>query len=208
MALLSRYSSSTDHTSSSPSSHSIGTPMKTASRNPSKNLSTIQRSDQKLRPFWPDTEVRPTRHPHHRVAIPYLPHGKQPLETHVKIWERSNGRTKVMFLLSRYWSSTDYTSSSPSSHSIAIPMKTASRNHYKIWARSNGRTKSYGPFKPILKVADQTSFSLNIDSTATRTKTASGNRSKILRAIKQSDQKLWPFWADTQGWGPDILVTE
>jgi len=68
--------------------------MKTASRNPSKNLSAIQRLDQKLWPFWLDTEVRPTRHPRHRVAIPYLPHEKQPLETHVKIWARSNGRTK------------------------------------------------------------------------------------------------------------------
>jgi hypothetical protein len=39
-------------------------------------------------------------------------------------------------------------------------------------------------------------------------KQPSENHSKILRAIKRSDQKLLPFWADTQGWRPDILITQ
>jgi hypothetical protein len=35
-----------------------------------KPLSSIQRSDQKLWPFWTDTQIRATRHLHHWVAIP------------------------------------------------------------------------------------------------------------------------------------------
>jgi len=44
--------------------------MKTAFGNPYKRLSAIQRSNQKLWPFWADTQVRATGHPRHRVGIP------------------------------------------------------------------------------------------------------------------------------------------
>jgi hypothetical protein len=101
-----------------------------------------------------------------------------------------------MAILSRYSSSTDQTSSSPSSHSISNPGKIASRNRSKNLSTSNGRIKSYGPFEPILKVGDQTSSSLS-DCIAYPTKTASGNPCKNLSAIPLSDQKLWPFSADT-----------
>jgi hypothetical protein len=147
--------------SSSLNSDSIAPPTKTASGNPCKNLSAIQRSEQKLWPFWADTQVRPTRHPRHRVAISYQTQGKQPLETAVKFWERSNSRIK-----------------------------------------------RYGPFEPILKVADQTSSSLNSDATAYQRKTASGKPWKNLSAIQRSDKMLWPFWANTQGCRPDVLVSE
>ena len=85
---------SPDKTSPSPSIDSIATPKKTASGNTCKNLSAIQRWDQKLWSFWADTQFHPTRYPRHKVAIPYLPQGKQPLETPVNIWARSNGRIK------------------------------------------------------------------------------------------------------------------
>jgi hypothetical protein len=56
-----------------PSCDSIATPRKMASRKSCKNLSAIQRSDRKFWPFWPVTQVWPTRHPRHRVGIPYQP---------------------------------------------------------------------------------------------------------------------------------------
>jgi hypothetical protein len=150
MTLFSRYSCSINQTSSSPNRHFVYTPRKTVSGNLCKNLSTIQQSDQKLWPFSADTLVRSNRHPRHRVGILYIPQGKQSLETPIKIWARSNSRiksygpcepilnagrqdvptvgSKVMALLSQYSSSSDHTSSSPSSHSIATPRKTASGN--------------------------------------------------------------------------------
>jgi len=138
--------------------HSL--PNKNSLWKPYKNLSAIPRSDKKLWHFSADTLVWSTRHPRHRVGIPYIPHGNQPLETPVK-----------------------------------------------ILAWSNGRIKCYGPFESILMVGDQTSSSLS-DSIAHPTKTASGSPYKNLRAIQRSDQKLWPLWADTQGWRPNILVPE
>jgi hypothetical protein len=48
MALLTRYSSLADKTSPSPSTISTATPRKMAAGNSSKNLSVIQRSNQKL----------------------------------------------------------------------------------------------------------------------------------------------------------------
>jgi len=83
-----------DKTSLSPSSHSKATASKTTFGNPGKNLSAMQRSDQQLWHIWADTQVRATRHPRHRVAIPSLPQGKQPMETLVNVWARSNGRIK------------------------------------------------------------------------------------------------------------------
>jgi len=222
---------------------------------PCKNLSAIPRSDKKLWPFSADTVVWSTSHPRHRVGIPYLPHGKQPLETPVKIQAWSNGRIKCYDPFEPIHKVGDQTSSSLNCDSIAYPTKTSSGNpcknlsaiplsDQKLWpfsgdalvrstrhprhrvgipyiphenqpletpvkilAWSNGRIKCYGPFEPILKVGDQTSFSLT-DSTATPTKTASGSPCKHLNVIQRSDQKLWPFWPNTQGWRPDVLVTE
>jgi hypothetical protein len=193
MALLSRYSSSPDQTSSSLSSHSIAIPMKLASGNPFKSLSTIQRSGQKLLPFWADTQVRPTRHPRHRVAIPQLPQAKHPLETPVRIWARSNCRIKSYDPFELILKAGDQTSSSLNNDSITYPRKTASRepcknlrviqrSDQKLWplettvntlVRSNSRIKSYGSFEPILRDIDQTSSSLNNDSKACPRKTAS-----------------------------------
>jgi hypothetical protein len=57
MAILSRYSCSTDQTSSSPSSHSISNPGKIASRNRSKNLSTSNGRIKSYGPFEPILKV-------------------------------------------------------------------------------------------------------------------------------------------------------
>jgi hypothetical protein len=94
MAILTRYSSLAEQTSSSPSSHSIAIPRKTSYGNSCKKLSAIQRSDKKLWPFWPVTQVWQSRPPCHRVTIPQKIHEKWPTETREKIWARSNSRIK------------------------------------------------------------------------------------------------------------------
>jgi hypothetical protein len=96
-----------DKTYWSPSSHSIATPRKTTSKNPSKNLSVIQRSDRKLLPLGADTQGWPTRRTRHQVAIPYVCQGKQLLETPVKFERDPTVESKVMALLSLYSSSPD-----------------------------------------------------------------------------------------------------
>jgi hypothetical protein len=70
MALLTHFSSVADHTSISPSSDSIGTLRKKAFENSSTNLSMTKQLDQKIRPFWPDTQAWPTIPPRCLVAIP------------------------------------------------------------------------------------------------------------------------------------------
>jgi hypothetical protein len=161
MALFSRYFCSVDQTSSSPSRHSVYTKRKTASRNPCKNLSVIQRSDKMLWPFWADTQgwrpdILATQKRFH-----CLPRENSLCKTLKKFeWDPTVG-PKVMAFFSRNSCSTDYTSSSLSSQSITTPKKTASQNPYKNFS-----------------------------------------------AIKRSDQKLWPFWVDTHGCQPDMLVTQ
>jgi len=86
--------------------HFIAMPQKQASWNSYKNLSMIQRSDQELRTSWAGTLVWswscPTRRCRCRVAILVRRQGKPPPETHVKLWGRSNGGSRVTYLLSRY----------------------------------------------------------------------------------------------------------
>ena len=131
MALLSWYSSSTDQTSSSSSSHSIVRPRKTASGNPCKHLSAIQRSNQKLWPFWADTQgCRPdilgTEQWFHSLPK------KNSLWKPCKILSaiQQSDQTLLTFL-SQYSILADKTYPSPSSHSIATPRKTPSRNPSK-----------------------------------------------------------------------------
>jgi hypothetical protein len=57
MAILSRYLSLADQTSSSPSCDSIATPRKTTYENLCINLSAIQRLDEELWLFWPVIQV-------------------------------------------------------------------------------------------------------------------------------------------------------
>jgi hypothetical protein len=56
-AIVTRYSSLADETSSSSSNDYIETPRKTASENSCKNLRAIQWLDRKWWPFWPVTHV-------------------------------------------------------------------------------------------------------------------------------------------------------
>jgi hypothetical protein len=57
ITILTRYSSLADQISSSPSNDLIATPGKMASGNSSRNLSAIQRSNQKVWSFWVVTQV-------------------------------------------------------------------------------------------------------------------------------------------------------
>jgi hypothetical protein len=86
-------------------------------------LSAIQWSDQNLWPFSDDTQVRATRHPRHRVAIPSLPQGKILVE---KFERDPKVGSKVLARLRQYSSIGNQTSSSLNSHSIATPSKTPS----------------------------------------------------------------------------------
>jgi len=131
MALLRRYSSVANQTSSSPSSDSKATISKTASGNSCKNLNAIQRLDQKLWPFWPVTQGWPTRHPRHLVGNPKQTLGKRPLETRVDILPRSKGHTTSYSPFTRFSGLADWTSSSSSSDSSINPIKTASKNSSK-----------------------------------------------------------------------------
>jgi hypothetical protein len=149
------------------------------------------------------------------------------METHAKIWVRSNGRIKTL--------------------------KRPTGTRVKTWARSNGRIKSYGHFDSLLKfgwpdllvtelrfhsdpkanglrklvqnferdptvgskvmailtrysfLTDQTSLLPSNDLIETPRKTASTNSCKNLRAIQRSDQKLCPLLKSGR---IDLLVTE
>jgi len=128
--------------------HSL--PNKNSLWKPYKNLSAIPRSDKKLWHFSADTLVWSTSHPRHRVGIPYLPHGKQPLETPVKIQTWSNGRIKCYGPFEPILKVGDQTSSSLNCDSIAYPTKTSSGNPYKILSAIQQSDQSYGPFQAML----------------------------------------------------------
>jgi len=74
-----------DQTSSSSIIDSSSTLWKSASRNSSKSLIPIQRSDRKLWLFEPSMKPGSTRPHHHRVSIPHPQHGKVHPETPVKV---------------------------------------------------------------------------------------------------------------------------
>ena len=131
MTLLTSYSRLADQTSSTSSRESKATLRKTASRNSCIHFSAIQRSYQKLWPFWPISEVLPTGPSSHRVAIPLQPQWKQPPKTLLKFERDQTVGSKFMALLRRYTSLADQTSSSPSSDSKATIRKTASGNSSK-----------------------------------------------------------------------------
>jgi len=132
MALLRRYTSLADQTSSSPSSDSKATIRKTASGNSCKNLNEIQRLDKTLWPIWRVTQGWPTRPPRHLVGNPKQPYGKQPLETRVYNLARSNGHTKSYGHFDLFLRSCRLDLfASPSSDSSTTPMKTASKNSCK-----------------------------------------------------------------------------
>jgi hypothetical protein len=84
-----------DRTFASQSRDSIATTTKMAYRNSCKNPGVIHRSDQNLRRIWAIMLVRLDETSSYRVAIPFLPQGKQLPETTVKIWARSHGRIKT-----------------------------------------------------------------------------------------------------------------
>jgi len=126
-----------------------------ASWNSSKNLSTIQRSDQELWTSWASTLVRPeeTRPPSHGdfIAMPRKQASWNSCK-YLSTIQRSDQElrpswagTLVWFLV---WS--DKMLWVSSSNFSATLRKKASRTHLKIWARSKGRINSYGPLEPAL----------------------------------------------------------
>jgi hypothetical protein len=102
MAILIRYASLADHTSSSMSRDSIATLRKTTFRNSCKNLSVIQWWDQKLLSFWPVTEIR--RPDLHVTELWYHNNPKENgFRKLVQKLERDpTAGSKVMAILTRY----------------------------------------------------------------------------------------------------------
>jgi len=149
MTLLTSYSRLADQTSSSSSRESKATLWKTASRNSCTQFSAIQRSYQKLGPFWPVSEVLPTRPSRHRVAIPQQPQWKQPPKTLVKIWAWSNRRIKIYGSFETLHKSSRPDLISPSSDSKATTRKTASGNSCKNLNAIQWLDKTLWPFWPV-----------------------------------------------------------
>jgi hypothetical protein len=84
-----------DRTFASQSRDCIATTRKMAYTNSCKNSGVIHRSDKTLRRFWAVMLIRLDETSSYRVAIPFLPQGKQLPETTVKIWARSHGQIKT-----------------------------------------------------------------------------------------------------------------
>ena len=139
-------------TSSSPSFDSIATPRKTASRNSCKNLWEIQRSDKKLWPFWPVTQI--CQQDLHVTELWFHTNPKENRFTKLvqKFKRDPMVGWKVMAILTCYSSLDDQTSSSPSCDSIATPRKTASGNSGKTLSAIQWFDKKLWPFWPVTKV--------------------------------------------------------
>ena len=178
-------------TSYSPSTDSISTPRKTASENSYKNLSAIQRSDQKLCPFQLLFWSGANRHPLYQVAIPYLVQGKRPQKTPVKIWERSMVESKVTVIFSWYCGlpRTDLLFTYQQFHAYSKKI-----GIWKVCRNLSGIQQLYQKLRSFLVIIldrrDQTSPSPSNDSIPTRRKTAFENSCKNLSVIGWSNQKL------------------
>jgi hypothetical protein len=139
-----------DETPASPSSDSTFTPRKTDSGTSCKNLTAIQRSDQKLWPFRTGTLVSTVE----TSASPSSDSTYTPRKTasgnsckNLRAIQRSDQkllpfRTGTLVL-------SDETSASPSSASNLLQGKRRQETAVNICGRSNGRIKSYGPFEHV-----------------------------------------------------------
>jgi len=191
MAILTRYSSLVDQTSTSSSRDYIETPKKTASKNSCKHLRAIQRSDRKLWPFWPVTQVWPTRPLRHRVGIPYQPYGKWPPEMSGKIWAWSNGRIKCYGYFNHLLKSgrPDLLLTELGFH-INPKYKSFRKLVQKFEGDLTVGSKVTAILTRYADLADQTCSSMSSDSIATLRKTASKNSCQTLRVIQWSDRKV------------------
>jgi len=137
VAIFTRYSSLADETSSSPSSHYIETPRKTASGNSCKRLRVIQWLDRKFsRRDLLVTKVRFQKNPKEN--------GFQKLMQKFKC-DPTIG-SKVMAILAHYSSLANKTASSTSSHYIETPKKTTSGNSCKRLRRIQWLDRKLWPF--------------------------------------------------------------
>jgi len=149
-----------------------------------------------------------TRHPRHWIAIPQLPQWKQPSENHSKILraiKRSDQKLLPFWADTQGWRPdiliTQRFHSLPNENSHWKPMQKFERD-------PTVGPKVMALFSRCSCSVDQTSLSLSRHSVYIPRKTASRNPCKNLSVIQRSDKLLWPFWAYTQGWRPDILVTQ
>ena len=139
-------------TSSSPSFDSIATPRKTASRNSCKNLWEIQRSDKKLWPFWPVTQI--CQQDLHVTKLWFHSNPKEnSFRKLMQKFERDpTVRSKSMPNLCRYYIMANKTSSSLSFDFIATPRKTALRNTCKYLRAIQPSYQKLWPFWPVTQV--------------------------------------------------------
>jgi hypothetical protein len=138
MAILTRFWTLADQTSSSPCCDYLATPRITTSGNSCKILSAIQWWDQKLWSFYsllksgrPDLLVTELRF--------YSNTMENGLCKLLQKFKRDpTVESKVMCVLTRYSILAHHTSSSPSNDSIATQGKRPPETRANIWARSNG----------------------------------------------------------------------
>jgi hypothetical protein len=132
----------------SPSSDSTTTPRKMTYDNSYKNLSAVQRSDQKLWPFLAVIIVWRVLTSSSWSSGSMPTKWKRSFENSWKIGAWSNDQIKSFGPFEPlFWSS----ASRPPLHRVVVPSllngKRPSITPGKIRARSNGRIKSYGPFE-------------------------------------------------------------
>jgi len=140
-----------DESCSSPSSDSIATTSKIASGIYCKNLSTIQRSDETLEPFWAVTLVwRDRTFASQRRDFIATKRKKASRNSckNLSTIQRSDKKLRRFWAVTVVWH--DETCSSPSSDSMLQQGKQPPETTVKIWARSNDQIKHYSPFELLL----------------------------------------------------------
>jgi len=149
MAISTRYSSLADQITSSPSSHYIETPRKTASGNSCKRLRVIQRSDRKF--GRPDLLIFEERF-----------HSNTKENGLQKLLQKFRGDqtigSKVIIILSRYSSLAAQMSSSPRHDSKATPRKKGFQKLMQTFKRDpTFGSKVIAILTPYSSLVDQTS---------------------------------------------------
>jgi hypothetical protein len=146
-----------------------------------------------------------TRCWHCRVAILVRCQGKQPLETPVKIWARSNGWIKSYGRLEPViWSGPTRHHQRPMANSLRRQGNNPHEAPVKIQDDSTVESRvtnllSWYSYL-VLCMARPTLGGSNNNLSVTPRKTASETSCKNLSTIQRSDQELWIIWSGTRGW--------
>jgi len=134
---------------------------------------------------------------------------KRPMGTRVKFVSDPMVRSKLMAILTRYSSTADHKSSSPSSDCMKNPMENGLQKLVQIFERDpTVGSKGMVILSRYSSLAEQTSSSTSCDSKVTPRKTPFENSCKYLSAMQLSDPKLWPFWPLLKSCQADLLVIE